>query len=149
MGAARQPCKLLKMDWRHLQTRRLSLSLIVGATLSAAAARPLAELEGQSPLNLNIRSLWFEALGCSAPGVRLKGKRDSRVPGAHRKITPHGKLVFCRLPLNLNALKQTVALEQQPRCEGKNKETMEEERERETEGEGGQGRGREKSKTST
>lgn len=87
-----------KMDWRHLQTRRLFLSLIVGATLSAAAACPLAKLEGQSPLNLNIRSLWFEALGCSAPSTHLKGKRDFHVPSAHRRITPHGKLVSAAFP---------------------------------------------------
>lgn len=64
-----------------------------GATLSAPAAHPLAKLEGRSPLNLNIRSLWFEALGCSAPNVDLKGKHDSSVAVAHHKITPHGKLV--------------------------------------------------------
>lgn len=64
-----------------------------GATLSAPAAHPLAKLEGRSPLNLNIRSLWFEALGCSAPNVDLKGKHDSSVAIAHHKITPHGKLV--------------------------------------------------------
>lgn len=87
-----------EMDWRHLQTGRLSLSLIVGATLSAAAAHPLAKLEGQSPLNLNIRSLWFEALGCSVPGAHLKGKRGSRVPGAHRRITPRAKLVSAAFP---------------------------------------------------
>lgn len=63
------------------------------ATLSAAAAHPLAKLEGQFPLNLNIRSLWFEALGCSAPNVDLKGKHDSSVAATHHKITPHEKLV--------------------------------------------------------
>lgn len=68
-----------------------------GATLSAPAAHPLAKLEGQSPLNLNIRSLWFEALGCSAPSVQLKGKHESSVAVSHQKITPHGKLVCAAL----------------------------------------------------
>lgn len=108
-----------QMDCRHLQTGRPSLSLVVGATLSAAAAHPLAELEGQSPLNLNIRSLWFEALGCSVPGPHLKGERGSRVPAAHRKNRTSRKTCFCRVPPNLNALKQTVALEQHPWCVGK------------------------------
>jgi len=68
-----------------------------GATLSVPAAHPLAKLEGQSPLNLNIRSLWFEALGCSAPNADLKGKHDSSVAVSHQKITPHGKLVCAAL----------------------------------------------------
>lgn len=75
------------MDWRHLQTGRLSLSFIVGATLSAAAAHPLAKLECQSALNLNIRSLWFEALGCSVRGALLKGKGGFRVPIAKSHLT--------------------------------------------------------------
>lgn len=89
------------------------------ATLSAAAVHPLAKLVGQPPLNLNIRSLWFEALGCFAPSVGLKGKHGSSVLGAHHKITPHGKLVSACVRLNLNALKQTVAPEQDPRRERK------------------------------
>lgn len=88
-----------KMDWRHLQTGRLSLSLIVGATLSAAAAHPLAKLESQSPLNLNIRSLWFEALGCSALGEHLRGKRGVPCPRRpSQNHTSRKKLVPAAFP---------------------------------------------------
>lgn len=102
MGAARQSSKRLSSARRRRRKKKeveasVDMSLVpvphCGATLSVPAAHPLAKLEGQSPLNLNIRSLWFEALGCSAPNVDLKGKHDSCVAVAHHKIAPHGKVV--------------------------------------------------------
>lgn len=107
-----------------------------GATLSAAAAHPLAKLEGHSPLNLNIRSLWFEALGCSAPRVDLKSKHNlcRRLPSQNHTSW---KTYFCCVGSNLNALKQTVALEQDhppalpPPPPTKKKQMMEKERRRE------------------
>lgn len=109
-----------KMDWRHLQTRSPWPRPSLWEQLYQQ--QPLTHLlnwRGRSPLNLNIRSLWFAALGCPAPGAHLKGKRGSRVPGAHRRITPRGKLVSAAFPLNLNALEQTVAPERHSRCVGK------------------------------
>lgn len=102
--------------------------------------QPLAQLEDQSPLNLNIRSLWFEALGCSAPSAHLKGKRDFHVPIAESHLTENLFLP----PSPESKCTQTDC------CTGaaslvwrKNKEMMEEEREREMEG-GGRARERER-----
>lgn len=132
-----------------------------GATLSAPAAHPRAKPVGQLPLNLNIRSLWFEALGCSAPSVDLKGKHDSSVAVSHQKTHTSWKTCLCCVSSNLNALKQTVALEQDPSTpppplSKEKREMMERENGREG-GRDGDGekrrrsekREREKSKTST
>lgn len=96
MGAARQPCESFssasrKKDSSHLQTCRLSL--IVEQLYQQ---KPLTHLQNcrARPLNLNIRSLWFEALGCSAPGVDLKGEHGSCVAVCHRNITPPGENLF-------------------------------------------------------
>lgn len=122
-----------KMDWRHLQTGRLSLSLIVGAALSAAAAHPLAELEGQSPLNLNIRSLRFEALGCSVLGAHLKGKRGSVSPAPIVESHLTKNLFLPRSPESKCTQTDCCTGAASLVCR-KNKEMVEEERAREMDG---------------
>lgn len=108
----------------------MSQSLIVEATLSAAGAHPLAKLEGQSPLNLNIRSLWFEALGCSAPIADLKADTALVSSAPIAKITHHGKkkTCFCCVSLDLNALRllhrSRISTAKKKKGEQKKKEMM-------------------------
>lgn len=63
----------------------------------------------------------------------LKGKHNPSAAVSHQKTTPRGKLAGARS--NLNALKQTVALERDPPPSKENRETMERERGREGVGE--------------